>query len=112
MRLVQIKENKDSYYAVDTWLDKYDSGADYIRMLNENTGLRNTSCPDPLFRRLNWNQMNYETLSMMKMYVEFHDVNLEMIFLMAMSDHVEKIYNPYEALGAGQKIEEESYEIF
>jgi len=106
MKLVQIKANKDSYYTVDDWLSKYDYEADRRRKLFNNSGLQNSKCPDPLFRRLNWNQMNYETLSMMKMYVEFYDKNLEIVFLMTMSDHVEKIYNPFDALDAIQKIEE------
>ena len=106
MRLVQIKENKDSYYAADNWLKKYDYELDYIRTLNDNPNLQNTRCPDPLFRRLNWNQMNYETLSMMKMYIEFYDENLEIVFLMTMSDHVEKIHNPLNEIDARQKIEE------
>ena len=100
MKFIQIKANKDSYYAADAWLKKYDYELDYI------PGLQNTKCPDPLFRRLNWNQMNYETLSMMKMYVEFYDEKLEILFLMTMSDHVEKIHNPLDEIDAKQKIEE------
>jgi hypothetical protein len=106
MRFIQIKENKDSFYAADDWLKKYDYEADYMRMLAVNPGLQNTSCPDPLFRRLNWNQMNYENLSMMKMYIEFYDENLEILFLMTMSDHVEKIHNPFDEIDAKQKLEE------
>jgi hypothetical protein len=106
MKFIQIKANKDSYYAADDWLKKYDYEAEYIRTLNNNPNLQNPKCPDPLFRRLNWNQMNYETLSMMKMYVEFYDEKLEILFLMTMSDHVEKIHNPFDEIDAKQKIEE------
>ena len=106
MRLIQIKPNKDSYYAADAWLSKYDYEADYLCILASNPDIQNSKCPDVLFRRLNWNQMNYETLSMMKMYVEFYDENLEIVFLMTMSDHVEKIHNPFDEIDARQKMEE------
>jgi hypothetical protein len=41
----------------------------------------------------------------MKMYVEFFDENLETVFLLTMSDHVEKIHNPLNAPKQWEKAE-------
>ena len=96
-RYLQIKENKKSYYAVDEWLDQYDYDLQLQVAIMNGINIPVNKVPKTMFQRLNWNQMNYENLSMMKMYVEFFDENLEMVFLLTMSDHVEKIHNPLDA---------------
>jgi hypothetical protein len=102
---IQIKENKKSYYAVDEWLDQYDYDLQLRSAIMNGVNVAIGDVPEPMFRRLNWNQMNYENLSMMKMYVEFFDENLEMVFLLTMSDHVEKIHNPLDAPNRWKKAE-------
>lgn len=97
-RYIQIKENKKSYYAVDAWLDEHDYDLQYKHAIMNGINIAYSDIPKPVFQRLNWNQMNYENLSMMKMYVEFFDENLEAVFLLTMSDHIEKIHNPLERL--------------
>jgi hypothetical protein len=96
-RYIQIKENKNSYYAVDEWLDQYDYDLQLSNAIMNGVDVAVNEVPEPMFRRLNWNQMNYENLSMMKMYVEFLNENLETVFLLTMSDHVEKIHDPLDA---------------
>jgi hypothetical protein len=104
-RYIQIKENKKSYYAVDTWLDQYDYDLQLSNAIMNGVHVPVDKAPKTMFQRLNWNQMNYENLSMMKMYVEFFDENLEMLFLLTMSDHVEKIHNPLDAPKRWKKAE-------
>ena len=95
-RYIQIKENKNSYYAVDAWLDQYDYNLQLQSAILSGINVPVDKVPETMFRRLNRNQMNYENLSMMKMYVEFFDENLETVFLLTMSEHVEKIHNPLD----------------
>jgi hypothetical protein len=104
-RYLQIKENKKSYYAVDEWLDKHDYDLQLQVAIMNGVNVPVDQVPKTMFRRLNWNQMNYENLSMMKMYVEFFDENLEMVFLLTMSDHVEKIHDPLDAPKQWEKTE-------
>ena len=104
-RYIQIKENKESFYAVDAWLDQYDYDQQLSTALMSGVNVAVEEVPKPLFRKLNWNQMNYENLSMMKMYVEFYDSNLEMVFLLTMSDYVEKIHNPLDEPKRWEKAE-------
>lgn len=94
-RFVQIKNCKESYYAVDDWLDQHDYDALAEAALTLHGFEKPEGYPTTQFRRLNWNQMNYETMSIMTMYVEFYDPALEAIFLLTMADHVEKVVDPY-----------------
>ncbi len=104
-RYIQIKENKKSYYAVDEWLDQYDYDLQLSNAIMYGINVPVDKVPKTMFQRLTWNQMNYENLSMMKMYVEFFDENLETVFLLTMSDHVEKIHNPLNAPKQWEKAE-------
>ena len=81
-RYIQIKENKNSYYAVDAWLDQYDYNLQLQSAILSGINVPVDKVPETMFRRLNWNQMNYE--------------NLETVFLLTMSEHVEKIHNPLD----------------
>jgi hypothetical protein len=75
-RYLQIKENKKSYYAVDEWLDEHDYDLQLKNAIMNGVNVAIDKVPKTMFRRLNWNQMNYENLSMMKIYVEFFLVRL------------------------------------
>ena len=94
--MIQIKDDKKSYYAVDNWLDDYDYSSKALTA----ESMHNIKVPDDFpkteFERLNWNQWNYETMSMMNMFVRFHNPVLESAFLVTMSDYIEKIVNPFE----------------
>ena len=95
MRLIQIKEGKDPYYATDEWLDQYD----YSSKIELACAINNMEIPEDAprteFVKHNWNDWNYETMSMMTRFVEFSNPTLEAIFLLTNMQHVEKIVEPF-----------------
>jgi hypothetical protein len=95
MRMIQIKEGKEPYYATDEWLEQYDYTSKIVLACAINKIEVPANAPQTEFVKHNWNDWNYETMSMMTRFVEFSNPQLEAAFLITNMQYVEKIVEPF-----------------
>ena len=83
----QIKNNKQSFYAVDDWLHEYDY--EHNLMLQSASGINELLPKKNSFKLINWNKWNHKKMKMMDMFVMFSDPLLELKFILSNSFHIE-----------------------
>jgi hypothetical protein len=88
----KLKTNKQSYYAVCDWAEKYDYNHqnEINKIFSDALGTTFTPIKKTTgFKRIDWNQWDKENGRIKDMYIEFTDLKLELIFLCSVANCID-----------------------